>query len=353
MDVIITHVNADFDALASMLAAQKLYPDAKLVFPGSQEKGLRDFFVRSTFYVLEADRVKDIEMEDIKRLIVVDTRQQSRIGKFTDIVGKPGLEVHIYDHHPPSADDISGTLEVIEETGATITILLRILRESGIPVTPDEATVMMLGIYEDTGSLTFSSTTDKDFHAASYLLSQGASLNIISDMITRELTAEQIFLLNDLIRSAERYNIRGVDMVVTTGSLDRYVGDVAVLVHKLKDMENLNVIFALGQMEDKIYLVARSRVEDVNVAEIALAFGGGGHPQAQQALSHPPEEIPLFHGLSPVVFTLSLRPWDACICPSLPTRMASTPRKALINCRPSSGPSTKVEVARASARERR
>ena len=53
MDVITTHVNADFDAVASMLAAKKLYPDATLAFPGSQEKGLRDFFLQSTFYMLQ------------------------------------------------------------------------------------------------------------------------------------------------------------------------------------------------------------------------------------------------------------------------------------------------------------
>ena len=209
MDAIITHSNADFDALASMVAAHKLYPEAKLVFPGSQEKSLRDFFVRSTFYVLEADRVRDIELAKITRLIMVDTRQRSRIGRFAEIVDTPGLEIHIYDHHPPSVDDVHGTLEVIEERGATITILLNILRERGVPITPDEATIMMVGIYEDTGSLTFSSTTAEDFYAAAYLLAQGASLNMISDMITRELTAEQIFLLNDLISSAERYNIRG------------------------------------------------------------------------------------------------------------------------------------------------
>ena len=51
MDVITTHINADFDSLASMLAAKKLYPQAVLVFPGSQEKNLRDFFLQSTFYV--------------------------------------------------------------------------------------------------------------------------------------------------------------------------------------------------------------------------------------------------------------------------------------------------------------
>jgi tRNA nucleotidyltransferase (CCA-adding enzyme) len=283
MEVIITHINADFDALASMLAAHKLYPEAKLVFPGSQEKSLRDFFVRSSFYVLEADRAKDIALEKVTRLILVDTRQRSRIGRFTEIVDKPGLQIHIYDHHPPSTDDVPGTFEAIEGTGATITIILRYLKERGIAITPDEATIMMLGIYEDTGSLTFSSTTVEDFDAAAFLLTQGASLNIISDMITRELTAEQVFLLNDLIRSAERYDIRGVEVVVTTASSERYIGDVALLVHKLKDMKNLNCVFALISMEDRIYLIARSRVEEVNAAEVALEFGGGGHPTAASA----------------------------------------------------------------------
>jgi tRNA nucleotidyltransferase (CCA-adding enzyme) len=283
VDVIITHINADFDALASLLAAHKLYPTAKLVFPGSQEKSLRDFFVRSTFYVLEAERMKDIALEEITRLIMVDTRQRSRIGRFAEIVDTPGLEIHIYDHHPASADDVQGTVEVVEEKGATITILLRHLRERGISITPDEATVMMFGIYEDTGSLTFSSTTEEDFHAAAYLLAQGARLNMIADMITRELSAEQVFLLNDLIRSAERYQIRGVEVVVTTSSSDSYIGDVAILVHKLKDMENLNALFALIRMEDRIYLIARSRVAEVNVAEVALEFGGGGHPTAASA----------------------------------------------------------------------
>jgi tRNA nucleotidyltransferase (CCA-adding enzyme) len=36
-------------------------------------------------------------------------------------------------------------------------------------------------------------------------------------------------------------------------------------------------------MENRIYLVARSRIKDVNVAEIAFALGGGGHPQAASA----------------------------------------------------------------------
>ncbi len=283
MDVITTHTNADFDSLASMLAAKKIYPNAVLVFPGSQERNLRDFFIHSALYAFEVERIKNIDLQEVDRLILVDTRQISRIGKFSEIVFKPGLDIHIYDHHPPSSEDVHGSLEVISEVGATVTLLLNVLREKGIKITPDEATVMMLGIYEDTGNLTFPSTKDEDFQAAGYLLQKGANLSILSNIITKELTAEQVFLLNDLIQSATRYDIHGIDIVIAQASLDRYIGDIAVLVHKLKDIENLDVLFVLVRMEDRIYLIGRSRLEEVNVAEIATEFGGGGHPTAASA----------------------------------------------------------------------
>jgi tRNA nucleotidyltransferase (CCA-adding enzyme) len=283
MDVITTHINADFDSLASMLAAKKLYPNAVLVFPGSQERSLRDFFIHSTLYALEVERIKNINLQEVKRLILVDTRQISRIGKFSEILSKPDLEIHIYDHHPPSSEDLHGSLEVVSEVGATVTLLLELLQKREIEITPDEATVMMLGIYEDTGNLTFPSTKEEDFKAAGYLVKKKANLNIISNVITKELTAEQIFLLNDLIQSATQYDFHGIGVVIAEASVDRYVGDIAVLVHKLKDMENLDVLFVLVRMEDRIYLIGRSRLEEVNVSEIVGEFGGGGHPTAASA----------------------------------------------------------------------
>lgn len=283
MEVITTHTNADFDSLASMLAAKKLYPEAVLVFPGSQERSLRDFFIHSTLYALQVERIKNIDLKEITRLVLVDTRQTSRIGKFSEIISKPGLEIHIYDHHPSSSDDLHGSVEVVSEVGATVTLLLDILRERNVEITPDEATVMMLGIYEDTGNLTFPSTREEDFKAAGYLLRRGANLSIISNIITKELTAEQVYLLNELIQSAHRYHIQGIDVVIAEASADRYVGDIAVLVHKLKDMENLDVLFALVRMEDRVYLIGRSRIVEVNCSEVASEFGGGGHPTAASA----------------------------------------------------------------------
>ena len=282
MEIITTHTNADFDSLASMMAAKKLYPHAVLVFPGSQERSLRDFFIHSTLYAFEVERIKNIDLNEVERLILVDTRQTSRIGKFVEIIGTD-RDVHIYDHHLASPEDIHGSVEIIAEVGATVTLLLSVIRERGIEITPDEATVMMLGIYEDTGNLTFPSVTEQDFQAAGYLLAKGANLNVVANMITRELTAEQIFLLNDLIQSATRYNIHGIEVVVAQASVDHYIGDIAILAHKIKDMENLDVLFVLVLMGDRVYLIGRSRIDEVNVAEIAGEFGGGGHPTASSA----------------------------------------------------------------------
>lgn len=283
MKVITTHTNADFDSLSSMLAAKKIYEDAILVFPGSQEKSLRDFLIKSTVYVFDIVKVKDVDLDKIDTLILVDTRQKSRIGDFSKIIGREGLEIHIYDHHPPTDDDIKGDLEFIENYGATVTILVQILKEKGIEITPDEATVMMLGIYEETGNFTYPSTKVEDFLAASYLLSKGANLNVVSDMLVKELTVEQVLLLNELIRNAVTYNINGVDVVITESLSSHYVGEVAPIVQRFRDMENLNVVFAILGMDDRVFVVARSRIPEVDVGHILSFLGGGGHREAASA----------------------------------------------------------------------
>ena len=239
--------------------------------------------MHTSSYLFDFLRIKDVDFNKIRKLILVDTRQKKRIGKFKKLLDRSDLEIHIYDHHPPSEDDIKGDFELIQEVGAGTSILTAIIREKGIKISPDEATLMSLGIYEDTGSFTYSSTKPEDHDSAAWLLEQGASLNTISDMLTRELTVEQVWFLNDLMASATKTIINGVEVVIAKTKSDRYIGDFAVLVQKFMEMENLNVIFALAQMENRVYLVARSRVPDVNVAEIAFEFDGGGHPQAASA----------------------------------------------------------------------
>ncbi len=283
MEVITTHQHADFDGMASMIAAKKLYPEAVLVFSGSQERSVRDFFLQSTAFLYEFQRLKNIPLEQVQRLILVDTQTPGRIGKLARCLENPGIEVHIYDHHPKAAGDLTGQKEVIRRVGSTITILTAILRERNIPISAQEATVFGLAIYEDTGSFTFDTTTPEDLAAMSWLLEHGANLQTIGQFIAQELSTAQVSLLHELIRAARTYTIQGIDIVVTTISTPRYVDDFSILVRRFMTMENLDCLFALARMADKLYLIGRSRIPEVNVGAIAAEFGGGGHASAASA----------------------------------------------------------------------
>ena len=281
MDIITSHINADFDSLASMVAAKKLYPEAEIVFAGSQEKKLRDFI--EAFEPIEIKRIKDIDMSKVTRLIIVDTKNPPRIGQFAELISKHGISIHIYDHHPFAKGDIRGSLEIIEEVGATATIFSEILKDKKLHPSPMEATILCLGIYEETGSLLFPSTTERDLLAAAYLIKRGANLNIVSSFLRLEMSREELDILNELVQSAKEIVSSGIRIKVAKASNESYLGDAAHLAHRIMDMEDIDALFVLLRMEGKILIVARSRAPELNVADVMREFNGGGHSTAAAA----------------------------------------------------------------------
>ncbi len=286
MDVITTHINADFDCLGAMTAAARLYPGALISFPGSQEKGVRDFLARHPGYLPAVTRSKDIDLDAVSRLIIVDCQQAARIGRFADILGRPGLELHIYDHHPVLSDSIPAGGGVVRSCGSSTTILAGLLREQGVSLTPEEATLMMLGIHEDTGRLLFPNTTQEDYLAAAWLRGQGANLNIVAESVSQDLTGQQVSLLNSLLKNLRTTTVEGITISVAYAACDSYIPDIAGLAHLVRDMENPDVLFMVVAMEKRVCLVARSRVAEVNVGEVMRGFHGGGHPSAASATVH-------------------------------------------------------------------
>ncbi len=283
MDVITTHLNADFDCLGSMIAAKRLYPDAVMAFPGGQERSLRQFFLKSVQYAYGFCRAKEIDLDAIDRLILVDVRQENRIGRFGEVALRDDVDLHIYDHHVDVPTKLNGVVEYIEPVGSTVTVLTHLFMVREIVPTADEATMMMLGLYEDTGNLTFHTTTVRDYQAAAYLLEHGANLNVVSDFLAHELTPDQVRLLNDLIANHNILNIHGINISIAHASVDHFVADIGNLAHKFKDMENLDVLILAVRMESRVFLVARSRRAEVHVGEIIREFGGGGHASAASA----------------------------------------------------------------------
>jgi len=279
--IITSHINADFDALASMIAAGKLYPGALLAFPGSQERKVRDFI--EIFDPIKISRLKDIEPEKVDTLIIVDTKQTDRLGPLAKILGNKGLTVHIYDHHPFKGSDIRGDVEKIEEVGATATLMSEILKSRKLHPSPMEATILALGIYEETGSLLFPSTTERDLQAVSYLLKHGANLNIVSSYLKTELNVQELDLLNELIKSSVEVVLRGIRILIVRAARDTYVGDAAHLAHRIMELEDIDAVVLLLSMEGKILIVARSRVPELDVGELLKEFEGGGHRTAASA----------------------------------------------------------------------
>lgn len=283
MDVITTHVNADFDCLGAMAAAKLLYPQAALVFAGSQEPALREFLTTPVGQSLVFSRSRDIDFSAVKRLILVDVNGPERIGPFAPLYDRPDVELHIYDHHSICAANRTATLAHIESVGSTVTIMAKLLRGRGIIPDADTATMMMLGLYEDTGNLIFPSVTQDDYAAASFLLGCGADLNRVGQVLVRELSVEQVELLHQLLQSLQLVSISGVDVYLAQASIDCYVGDIAVLAHKIRDMEQLDVLIVAVRLEDRVFLVGRSRIDDLHVGQVLAELGGGGHATAASA----------------------------------------------------------------------
>jgi tRNA nucleotidyltransferase (CCA-adding enzyme) len=282
LQIITTHLNADFDGLASMLAAKKLYPQAHLVLPGSTES-LVEEFLKEENHSLKFTPIKNVPLDEISLLVLVDTHTPERIGVFGPLMKSNNIELHIYDHHSDHQPELKEDHIKIKKRGSATTILHEILLEKKISLTPDECTLMVLGIYQDTHSLSNVSTTPEDLAAAGDLLKKGADLSHVSRYMRHKLNSEQLDIFNELVTSLENHVINGVEVSIATASSDHFVRDLAYVVRSVIDLENLSAMFSLIRLDKRVYLIARSSIPEVNVAELALVFGGGGHENAASA----------------------------------------------------------------------
>ncbi len=284
MEIIIGHNNTDFDCLASMLAARKLYPGAQLVLPGNIGRDVREFInmYEDIFNFVEAN---EVECEKLTRIIIVDTHSLSRIGKFSEWVLKPGIEIVIYDHHILCADGITSPFMKVEEVGANTTILVEELIKEGIELSPVEATIIALGIYVDTNSLIFSGTTYRDAYALGYLLEKEANLSVIESLIINRLSEGQQELSLLLNKNIVVDSINGFEVGFTKVRMDYYVDEAAYLTRKILEERDLDALFSIMRMKNKTYIIGRSVREEIDLSIIMKLIGGGGHKGAGSSKS--------------------------------------------------------------------
>ena len=288
MDVITTHTNTDFDALASMLAARRLYPGAVVALSGSLNRNVREFY-RLHAEELDVTDTGRIDLDAVERLIVVETVHPERLGELEAIARRDGVEVVAFDHHQPEQPDaIRPENIVVSEDAALTTTMVGILAEREIAVTPLEATVFALGIHEDTGSLTYPGVTQRDADALAWCLRRGARQEMIAHYLHSPLGEGERALLDALLGALETHEAGGFEVLLAAVSWPEYVDGISNLAHKIVDLTDSRALVALVEMGDRVFCVVRTRVAELDAAAVAVALGGGGHEQAASAVFRGP-----------------------------------------------------------------
>ncbi|RME49306.1 MAG: CBS domain-containing protein [Chloroflexi bacterium] len=278
MHVILTHEHADFDAVASLLGAALLMPDAVPVLPRQVNRNVNDFL---TIYGGQLPFVEPdtLPRRRIEWVTLVDTQS----AQYPRGMGRK-TRIQVIDHHALTRDDVEPGAYWGGNTGACTTLLVEEICRRNIDLTPIEATLLLLGIYEDTGSLIYAGTTPRDLHAAAWLLEQGANLEVAADFLHHPLSPAQRELYERLVDSAETHEFAGHAVVIATAEAPDFKDELSTVAHKIRNLLEPAALFVLVDLGEHIQMVARSTTDAVPVGQIAAAFGGGGHDRAAAAV---------------------------------------------------------------------
>ncbi len=278
MHVILTHEQADFDALASLLGAFLLDEQAVPVLPSRLNRNLRAFLSLYGTMMPFIDR-RDLPTGNVESITLVDTQS------IVSIRGvQPNTPIKVIDHHPPRSD-LPKTWQVLtDETGANTTVFVEELQERASLIEPIQATLLLLGIYEDTGSLTYSRTTARDLRAAAFLVEQGANIKIANNFLNHPLSLHQEQLYQELQANAETHLIHGHNVIIAHADASEIDEELSTIAHKLRNVLEPDALVLLFTTRSGVQMIARSTNDHIDVAEIATSYGGGGHPRAAAAL---------------------------------------------------------------------
>lgn len=286
MEVILTHEHADFDAVASQAGLARLLPEAVPVLSQTLLEPVRDFLVLygREFRFVARDELPRVP---VTRAWLVDTRSAQPVRGMT-----PSTPRTVLDHH--TADSLTEDPAItwqVEAVGATSTLVAERLEAGGTVLGAVEATLLLLGIHDDTGSLTFAHTSARDLRAAAWLMDQGADLDVLQRFLRRPATASELALLAELEAHAEPLDVAGHALLLATGAATGTEARLATVAASLFDRaapetEALVLVVDLG---DRIQVVARSISDDVDVGALARALGGGGHRRAAAAVARKAE----------------------------------------------------------------
>lgn len=287
--VILTHEGPDGDAIGSSLgllfALQSIGKNADVIIPE---------YSKSFRFMPGIDSIKaesDVKKYDLA--ISVDCADSKILKGYSNYFENAKMKL-VIDHH--GSNTMYGDINFINPASpACAEILVGMLEYYGIKLTKEIATCLMTGIITDTGGFCYNATAET-FEFAADIIRLGVN---ISEIFRKTLYTKNkaCFELNKIARERMQFLEDGKVTFTYITNEDQekagaVQGDHEGIVEIGKYIEDVEVSIFLHETKEKGYKVSLRSLEYVNVAKIAIMFGGGGHYKAAGAyVKGTPEEI--------------------------------------------------------------
>jgi phosphoesterase RecJ-like protein len=283
--LVVTHENADGDALGSLLATtlalRQIGKDVEMFLSGNspvpQEYGFMplDGLLRE----LPAD-VGD------RVLVAVDCAKADRIGPDSAPVERTKLVIDIDHHHDNTR--FGAVNLIVSDASSTGEVLSDVFAELGVEITPEIAEPLYIALVTDTGRFQYTNTTPKSLRLAADLVEAGADVHAVFQQVYESVEFAKLKLLAralDRARVLEGGRIVVSHLVRTdfaeVGAVEPYSEGIIDYLRAVEGSELAVLIREPPRDDGPVRRVSlRASVDELDVSAIARLFGGGGHRQA-------------------------------------------------------------------------
>lgn len=282
--LILFHESPDGDAVASSLAlAVALEASGKKVDCACPDT------VPDVFRFLPGvERVKqDFILGDYDVVCTVDCGDARRTGfpdRLRGYANKNRKLINIDHHLKNDLHKVANLNFVNEKAAASAELVYEVIEALKVPIDRQMATLLLTGLYTDTGGFQHSNTCPRVYGLASKLLARGAQLNKISNniVLNKKLPALRLW---GLAMSRVRRNKYGIVVTYVTQKdfedLGATTDDLAGVVNVINSIpEAVAVMLFAEQGDGSIKTSVRTENNDIDISKIARLFGGGGHKKA-------------------------------------------------------------------------
>lgn len=284
--LLVTHKDPDADGIGSMLALGKALINAKKAVVLLTEKPVHPPFSLlkgSDGIVHEIDTKKNFDA-----VVVLDCGDKDRIGGPNGCLEGRGPLINI-DHH--EVHDLFGDLNLVDpKSSSTGELVYLVIKKAGLPIDSDVAENIFAAIQADTGSFRYDNTTSESFKIAAEMMEAGADPRQISSKMMDENSLSRMRLLEMALGVAEFFHEGKIGMVTLTSEMFERAQarreDSGKFVEYLRSVSGVELAVLICETGDSSYKFSMRSNDNVNVAQLASMYGGGGHAKAAGFESH-------------------------------------------------------------------